>query len=309
MFVEGWSFVDALVQTVTTVTTVGLGEVRPFDTSAKYFSVVLSVVGVSVALFTLGAVFEEQLEDSLLRYGRRRMDRRIEKLRDHVIVCGYGRVGTYIGSLLEAGDNEVVIVDASDDALAHAVETGHAIVHGSCTEDDVLREAGIERARTMIVAVGDDAVAMSTALSARALNPKLLIIARANDISSEAKLVRAGCDRVVNPLSQGAHRMAAFAQTPDVADFLDVVVHDADVEYRLEEFRIPPRCELAGKTLGDAHIRRVSGALVLALRDSDGSFRSNPPPESVLAPDTTVIAIGTSDQLEQLKTLLEPSEA
>src|SRR6185295_8169413 len=109
-------------------------------------------------------------EDSLVRYGRRRMDRRIAKLRNHVIVCGYGRVGTYIGSLLDGTDTEVVIVDASDEALQHAVETGHAIVHGSCTEDDVLREAGIERARTMIVAVGDDAIAMSTALSARALN-------------------------------------------------------------------------------------------------------------------------------------------
>jgi voltage-gated potassium channel len=308
LLVEGWSFVDSLVQTVTTVTTVGLGEVRPFDTSAKYFSVVLSVVGVSVALFTLGAVFEEQLEDSLVRYGRRRMDRRIAKLRNHVIVCGYGRVGTYIGLLLNDSAADVVIVDANDDALHHAVETGHAIVHGSCTEDDVLREAGIERARTMIVAVGDDAVAMSTALSARALNPKLLIVARANDISSEAKLVRAGCDRVVNPLSQGAHRMAAFAQTPDVADFLDVVVHDADVEYRLEEFRLVEGCRLSGQMLGEAHIRRESGALVLALRDGDGSFRSNPPPETVLAAGVTIIAIGTTDQLEKLQTLLEPSD-
>ncbi|HVJ96880.1 MAG TPA: NAD-binding protein [Acidimicrobiia bacterium] len=309
ILIEGWSFVDSLEQTVTTVTTVGLGQVRPFDTSAKYFSVVLSIVGVSVALFTLGAVFEEQLEDSLDRYGRRKMDRRIAKISDHVIVCGYGRVGTYIGKSLDAADTEVVIVDASDDALTQAAESGHAIVHGSCTEDEVLLQAGIERARTMIVAVGDDAVAMSTALSARALNPKLLIIARANDISSEAKLVRAGCDRVVNPLSQGAHRMAAFAQTPDVADFLDVVVHDADVEYRLEEYQIPPTCELAGKTLGEAHIRRVSGALVLALRDPDGSFRSNPPPESVLEPGTTLIAIGTSDQLEEMETLLDPEGA
>jgi voltage-gated potassium channel len=212
----------------------------------------------------------------------------------------------YIGLTLDS-DTEVVIVDASDDALAHAVETGHAIVHGSCTEDDILREAGIDRARTMIIAVGDDAVAMSTALSARALNPNLLIVARANDISSEAKLVRAGCDRVVNPLSQGAHRMAAFAQTPDVADFLDVVVHDAEVEYRLEEFRIGTGCALAGRQLGDAHIRRESGALVLALRDGTGSFQSNPAPDTVLSAGITLIAIGTSDQLEQLKLLLEPN--
>lgn len=306
MVIEQWSFEDALEQTVTTVTTVGLGQVRPFDSSAKYFSVVLSIVGVSAGLFTLGAVFQEQLEDTLDRYGRRRMDRRIAKISNHVILCGYGRVGTHISRLMEAGDTDFVIVDASDLALAPAIERDFPIVHGSCTEDDTLIEAGIERASTVIVAVGDDAVAMSATLSARALNPNLLIIARANDVSSEAKLIRAGCDRVVNPLSQGAHRMAAFAQTPDVADFLDVIVHDVEVEYRLEEFRVVEGCRLAGQSLGDAHIRRESGALVLALRDRDGSFQSNPPPETVLAAGTTLIGIGTTDQLEKLQTLLEP---
>jgi voltage-gated potassium channel len=305
MFIEGWDFVDSMEQTVTTVTTVGLGQVRPFDTSAKYFSAFLSIVGVSAGLFTLGAVFQEQLEDTLDRYGRRRMDRRIAKISNHVILCGYGRVGSHIATLLEAGNTELVVIDASGDALATAIDRGFAIVHGSCTEDDTFREAGIDRARAVIVAVGDDAVAMSATLSARALNPKLLIIARANDVSSEAKLVRAGCDRVVNPLSQGAHRMAAFAQTPDVADFLDVVVHDADVEYRLEEYRVAEECPLRGKTLGDAHIRRESGALVLALRDGAGSFQSNPPPDVVLGAGITIIAIGTSDQLNKLEGLLQ----
>jgi voltage-gated potassium channel len=279
--------------------------VRPFDDTAKIFSVFLSVVGVSAGLFTLGAVFEEQLEDTLDRYGRRRMDRRIAKLSQHVVVCGYGRVGMHIVGLLSGRDIEIVVVDIDDRLVAEAASTGVAVVEGSATEDDVLKAAGIERAATLIVSVGDDAVGISTVLSARALNPDLKIIARANQTSSEAKLKRAGCDRVVNPLHQGAQRMAAFAQQPDVADFLDVVVHDEDVEYRLEELRVTDASWFAGRTLGDAHVRRETGALVLAVRQGDGSFVSNPRPDVLLEPGTTLIAIGTGEQLKALGRMLK----
>ncbi len=301
-FFEHWSLIDSLYQTVTTVTTVGLGEVRPFDDSAKVFAIVLSVVGVSAGLFTLGAVFEEQIEDTLIRYGRRRMDRRIDRLADHVVLCGYGRVGMQIAKLLARSN--VVIVEADDRQVERAVDDDFAVVQGSCTEDDVLREAGIDRAATLIVSLGSDADAISTVLSARDLNPKLRIVARANATSSEAKLLRAGCDRVVNPLSQGAHRMAAFAEQPDVADFLDVVVHDVDVEFRLEELRVPERSALAGVPLGDAHLRAKTGALVLAVRRQDGSFVSIPGPEVALQAGTTLIAMGTRDQLAALERLL-----
>ena len=271
------------------------------DDTAKIFSVFLSIVGVSAGLFTLGAVFEEQLEDTLDRYGRRRMDRRIAKLSQHVVVCGYGRVGVHIVGLRSGRDIEIVVVDIDDRLVAAAASTGVAVVEGSATEDDVLRAAGIERAATLIVSVGG----ISTVLSARALNSDLTIIARANQTSSEAKLKRAGCDRVVNPLHQGAQRMAAFAQQPDVADFLDVVVHDEDVEYRLEELRVTDASWFAGRTLGDAHVRRETGALVLAVRRGDGSFVSNPRPDVLLEPDTTLIAIGTGEQLKALGRLLK----
>jgi voltage-gated potassium channel len=304
-FVEHWSFVDALQQTVTTITTVGLGEVRPFDDGAKIFSVFLSIVGVSAGLFTLGAVFEEQLEDTLDRYGRRRMDRRIAKLSRHVVLCGYGRVGIQIARLLSVHDLDIVAVDSDERRVAEAATAGLPVVSGSSTEDDVLLAAGVDRALTLIVSLGDDADAMSTVLSARALNPALKIIARANDTSSEPKLERAGCDRVVNPLHQGAQRMAAFARQPDVADFLDVVVHDEEVEYRLEELPLTADSPLVGRTLGDAHLRRDSGALVLAVRHKDGAFESNPAPEVVLEAGTTLIAIGTGDQLQALWRLLK----
>jgi voltage-gated potassium channel len=307
--VEGWSFLDAAYQTVTTVTTVGFGETRPFDSSAKAFSIALMIFGVSAALFTLGAVFEDQLEEQMQRFGRRRMDRQIESLAGHTIVCGYGRVGIQIERLLAGRGSDVVIVDADAARCALAADEGRLTVLGDSTEDETLQAAGIGRAETLIVSLGDDADAISTVLSARVLNPELRIVSRANAESSEAKLTRAGCDHVVNPLRQGAQRLAAFAEQPAVADFLDVVVHDGSLEYRLEEFAVPPGSPLAQTTLGEAHVRARTGCLVLALRQPDGSFLSNPSPELMLEPGVTLIVIGTEGQLEALARHLGPPHA
>jgi voltage-gated potassium channel len=308
-WIEGWSLVDASYQTVTTVTTVGFGETRAFDTSAKVFSIVLMLVGVSAALFTLGAVFQEQLEEHMMRMGRRRMDRRIDSLAGHTIVCGYGRVGSQTARFLAGRKPAVVVVDTDPDRCAAAIEHGLLAVMGDSTEDDTLRDAGIATARTVVVSLADDAAAISTVLSARVLNGEARIVARANAASTEAKLTRAGCDHVVNPLHQGAQRLAAFADKPAVADFLDVVVHDGSLEYRLEELVLPPTSPLTACTLADAHIRATTGCLVLALRLPDGSFVSNPSPEVTLEPGITLIVIGTEDQLGALAGLVRGDRA
>ncbi len=304
--VEGFSFVEALYQTTTTITMVGFGEVRPFDTSAQVFSIGLMVVGVAAVLFTLGAVFQELVEGQMLRLGRRRMDRRIERHSGHAVVCGYGRVGSRIAQLLAARGRNVVVIDLLQDRCDAATNAGHLAVEGDSTEDDVLIMAGAERAETLVVSLASDADAISTVLSARVLNPGVRIVARANAESSEAKLARAGVDHVVNPLSHGAQRLAAFAVQPAVADFLDVVVHDGSLEYRLEEVTIPVGSPFAGIGLADAHIRSGTGALVLAVRGSDGTFVSNPDPATPLRAGATVIVIGTDDQLRALEKHLHP---
>jgi voltage-gated potassium channel len=298
--VEHYSLLDAAYQTTTTITTVGFGEVHEFDASARAFAIFLMTFGVAAAFYTLGGVFEEFVEDSLARMGRRRMGRRIESMAGHVIVCGYGRVGCRISQLLASKDLDVVVIDVGDDQCAQAADAGFLTIPSDSTEDDVLREAGIDRAETLVVSLASDADAISTVLSARVLNPEVRIVARANAESNEAKLERAGVDHIVNPLNQGAHRMAAFAQQPAVADFLDVVVHDGSLEYQLEEVEVPQHSPLVGTTLGEAHIRARTGALVLALRRPDGGFVSNPGPSVVLEPGVTLIVIGTSDQFEAL---------
>jgi voltage-gated potassium channel len=292
---------DALFQTTETITTVGFGTVHPFDASARAFSIFLMIFGVGAAFYTLGGVFEEFLEGSLERFGRRRMDRRIESVSGHVIVAGYGRVGARIAQLLEAKGLAVVAIDANEAACARAADDGYMAVPGDSTDDDVLRTAGIDRAETLVVSLGSDADAISTVLSARVLSPDLRIVARANAESSEAKLQRAGVDRIVNPLSQGAQRMAAFAQQPAVADFLDVVVHDGSLEYQLEEVEVPTGSPLSRASLGEAHLRARTGALVLALRRADGTFVSNPGPDVALEAGVTLIVIGTDEQFEALR--------
>jgi voltage-gated potassium channel len=291
---------DAAYQTTTTITTVGFGEVRDFDASARAFSIFLMVFGVGAAFYTLGGVFEEWVEDSLERFGRRRMDRRIESLAKHTIICGYGRVGCRIAQLLDGHDVDLVVIDVGEEQCGQATDDGMLTVKGDSTDDDVLRLAGIERAATLVVSLASDADAISTVLSARVLNPTLRIVARANAETNEAKLERAGVDHIVNPLSQGAQRMAAFAQQPAVADFLDVVVHDGSLEYQLEEVRIAPASPLVGTTLGEAHLRARTGALVLALRRPDGTFLSNPGPSVTLDADVTLIVIGTTEQFDAL---------
>jgi len=217
------------------------------------------------------------------------------------IVCGFGRVGARIAQLLQTRDLDLVIIDVNPEQCALAADEGFLVVPGDSTEDDTLRAAGVERASTVVVSLASDADAISTVLSVRVLQPKVRIVARANAESSEPKLERAGVDHIVNPLSQGAHRMAAFAQQPAVADFLDVVVHDGSLEYQLEEVRVPAHSPLAGTTLGEAHLRARTGALVLALRRPDGTFISNPAPGVVLEPDVTLIVIGTAEQFEALE--------
>lgn len=231
------------------------------------------------------------------------MERRIESFDDHVVLCGYGRVGVTVVSLI-AGRMPVVVIDLEEERCAEAAEAGHLTVVGDATEDDVLERAGIRKAAIVVVSLQSDADAISTVLSARVLNPALRIVARANSASSEAKLVRAGVDHVVNPLHLGASRLATFALQPAVADFMDVVGAEGPLEFRLEELVMPAGSPLEGVSLATARIRETTGALLLALREPGGAFESNPGGSTALRAGDTLIAIGTGKQLESLDDLL-----
>jgi len=300
----GFSLLDALYQTVTTVTTVGFREVQPLSEAGRVFTMVLILVGVATVLYMfsllMGALIEGQVREL---FGRRRMERQISRMSDHVIVCGFGRVGRKIAEYVSKAGQKVVIVDRDAQRL---ITVPYPVVVGEATEDRVLCEAGIQRARVLVTALTTDADNLFVTLSGRSIRPDLFIVARARLEDSEDKLSRAGANRVVNPQSIGGQRMAAFVLQPHVAEFLDVVMHDGTLEFRLEELAVPAGSPLAGVSLRDAHIRDQTGALILALRARDGSFTTNPPPETMLAAGQILIAIGTEAQLKALAEAARP---
>jgi voltage-gated potassium channel len=229
------------------------------------------------------------------------MERRIAGMTGHVIVCGWGRVGRVVADQLTARNMEFVVVDVDSERVSGL---SFPWIVGDATDDAVLREAGIDRARSLVAVMSNDAANLYVTLSGRSLNPALFIIGRARVVDSEEKILRAGADRVINPQAIGGARIAALLFQPHVSEFLDVVTHEAGLEFRLEEVRLPKGSPLAGTTLGDSHIRARTGALVLALRRPDGSFATNPPPETVITADQVLIAIGTQGQLDQLTELV-----
>lgn len=296
--VLGLSLLDAVYQTVTTVATVGFREVGEVDTDWKIFTIVLILSGVGIILYTATVLIETLIEGRLTDHlWRRRMDRQIANLTDHVIVCGCGRLGRTVAGAVTASGGAVVVVDRD---LARLEQTPHPFVAGDATDDRTLQAAGLDRAATLVAALSTDADNLYVTLSARSARPDLFLIARARLDSAEPKLRQAGADRVVNPQSLGGNRVAAMAMQPNVADFVDVVMHDDTLEYRIEEFIIPTESVLAGISVREAHIRDRTGALVLALRQPDGTFLTNPAPDTVMGPGQVLIAIGTREQLRQL---------
>ena len=294
----GFDLLDAVYQTVITVTTVGFTSPRPLTSGSRAFTIVLILVGVGTALYTFSVVLEVLIEGhmrDLVR--RRRMERDIARMDRHVIVCGWGRVGRQVAHILMNAGRDVVVIDRD---AARLSEVPYAHICGDATDDDVLGQAGIDRASTLVAALDTDADNLYVTVAGKSMRPDIQIIARARSEFSEPKLVRAGADRVVNPQQLGGDRMASFVLQPHVVDFVDVVMHDGTLKFRLEELIVSDVSPLSGATLRSAHLRDRTGALVLAIRRPDGTFLTNPSPEDTIEAGDVLISVGTAEQLGAL---------
>jgi voltage-gated potassium channel len=295
----GFDVLSAVYQTVTTVTTVGFREVKPLSRAGEIFTIVLILVGVGTALYAFGVLLDALIEGHLRQYlERRRMERQIAAMAGHVIICGWGRVGRACAQYLTATGHKTIVVDRDPARLAGL--DLHTVV-GDVTNDRVLEEAGIGRAYALIAALDTDADNVYVTLSSRALRPDLVIIARARNDDSTSKLVRAGANRAVNPQLIGGRRMAAFALQPHVAEFLDVVMHDETLEFRIEQVVVGANSPLAGQTIGQATLAERTGILLLALRSRGATPFLAPTPDTPLEPGTVLIAVGTESQLDELR--------
>ncbi len=302
--IEGWSFVDALYMTIITITTVGYAEVHPLTTAGRIFSIFLMVGGVSGALYILSVIAGYLIEGHLgTTLGRRRMERNVAKLKEHFILCGYGRVGREIARVFTEEKIPFVVIDKDKESIAAAENNGHLYVLADATSDEGLKEAGIERARGLIVAAGSDADSVYITLSARGLRPDLFIEARASGSEAEIKLKKAGADRIISPYNLGARRMAELALRPTVVDFIDTVVYRHGRELQMENITIKHDSALVGLTIEET--RHRTKAAILAISKKNGKLVANPPQEKTIEGGDRLIAMGTRKQLAALEEICE----
>lgn len=291
----GLSWFDAFYQTLITVSTVGFGEVGSDITPAyRLVSSVLILVGVGIGVYSIGQVFGALMEGRLTdRVGRSRMRKMIEQTSGHVVVCGWGQVGRAIALSLRMGGENVVVVDRKPEVLD---EDGVLAVVGEATDDEVLIRAGIERARSLVVALDGESDNLFVTLSGRSLNPGLFIVTRAVGAGSTPKLTQAGADRVVNPHEIGASRMTSFVVNPNVADFLGETMTDHSFEVRLGEIAIDEASPLRDRSLAEAGFLEATGLTPLAVRLVDGSFAHRRDDALVPKAREVLIVLGTAEQ-------------
>lgn len=297
MVIDGWSLFDSFYMTIITISTVGYTEIHPQSTAGRAFTSVLIVFGVGTMLFGFGVFAETLAENSFGIFRRQRqMERRLKELRDHFIVCGYGRIGTEIVIEFEEHHVPYVIIERTDEALDRLHKEEKLHVEGDAASEEMLKSAGIERARGLISAVDSDERAVYITLAARALNPKLYIISRAGHPESVRRLELAGADRVISPYRMAGHLMAELAVRPALVDVLDTL-HHGESEIGVEELLISPKTRIVGKTLADSGLLEPNGAKLLAVRRRDGSLHVNPSADLPLQEGDLVIALGSEQQL------------
>src|SRR5215213_5938965 len=310
MVLEGWSFTDALYMTVITLTTVGYREVRTLDTTGQLWTMLLLVTGVGTLFYAAVSSVELVVEGTIRGYfGRRRMEAAIGKLSGHQILCGYGRVGRQVAREFTLDGVPFVIIEHDPQTVEECLAEGYLTVQGEASDDEVLEEAGIRRAKGLVAAVDSDADNVFVVLSARNLNPKLNIVARASSDESAAKLEIAGADRTISPYAVGGRRLASLATQPLVVDFLDIVTRGEEgIEFRLEEFMVPEESSLAGHTIGELRIGERTGAIILATRNHEGKFDTTPSATDRISAGDTLIVLGTREQITRLAHLMQDGE-
>jgi voltage-gated potassium channel len=279
---------------VITLTTVGFGEVHPLvHPASRIFTMLLIFSGMGVISYSLMTLTQNLVEGQIRDLmGRRKVKRTIQTMSDHCIVCGFGRIGQSIGRELFQSGVSFVVVEKNPINLQRVEQEGFLGVFGDATSEEVLREAGIERARALIPAAPTDADNVYITLTARSLNPKLVIIARAADSGADKKLLWAGADRVVSPYQMSGRRMANLLLRPTVVEFIESSLFDPTMDLVMEEIHLPPEGPMVGRSLQSSNLRRDYGVIVVAIKKGEGALAVNPSPEEILQGGDILIALG-----------------
>src|SRR5215467_11740708 len=303
-YIEHWSWFDSLYMVIITLSTIGYQEVHQLTHAGRVFNVALIIAGVALVFLMIGSLTQALLEFELGKvFGKRRMGREVANLKDHYIICGAGRVGSSVARELGRKPCPFAIVESIEKSLAE-LDPKWLVVVGDAASEKTLREAGIERARGLVAATTTDATNIYIVLTARSLNPRLKIIARASDETAQKHLKTAGADVVISPYAAAGHRIAQSFLRPNVLDFLDIATaRSGTLEMVIEEIRVAPHSPLAHTTIGNSRIHHQFGIMVLAVRGPDGEIRFNPHADVAIQGGDYLIAMGEPTQMSKLEDL------
>lgn len=308
VLIGGLSAGDALYLTVITITTLGYAEIGgPFDMATRIWVVIVLIAGMGAAIYTLTAFVEYGFETLIGsdHRRRRRMSKETRRITNHVIVCGYGRVGATAAVALRRDGIPLVVIEGDPESAAAAMDNGFIVVEGDATRDEVLAEASLRDARSVIACVASSSDNLVITLSVRSQHPDIPVTARAVDDQTEHKLLLAGATAVVTPELVGGERIAALATQPGLAEFIDTVVGDSAIEFRIRRFVISEHSSTVGQTLADLDLRRDSGAMVIGVAQEGEPLRINPDPHTPFVSGDCVFGVGSAAQLQSLEHLLE----
>ena len=299
---EDMTILDALYMTVTTISTVGFGEVRPLGDRGCTFTIGLILFGVSTMAWAAESMVAALLEDHIRHaWWRRRMDRVIDRISNHYIVCGFGRMGAQIGRELTRRELAFVVIERDPVVLEMLRANGVLHIEGDATSDSILLTAGVAHARGLATALSGDADNALVVISAKGLNPYLQVVARASSREMEEKLLRAGADRVITPYTIGGQRMALGLLQPAVNEFLNSVVFDAERHTELGEIEVREHSEFVGKTLRESRLRKRWGAIVVAIKHQEGEFILSPSADTILGCGDMLILVASASCWQELQ--------
>jgi voltage-gated potassium channel len=307
MVIEEWPFIDALYMTVITLATVGYGEVHEISPEGRLFTVVFIVIGVGFFLYVVGNVIQFLVEGRI-RYvlGRRVLDKQISNLKNHIIVCGYGRMGQALCGYLIQRYLDVVVIEQNPDRIPAMDKDGILYILGGATDEAILMRSGIKRARGIITVLGSDADNVFLVLIAKRLNPDIFVVARANQNESEKTLYDAGTDKVVSPFALGGRRMAHAILRPTVIHFLELAFADDDTDIHVEEMIVSASSKLVDVSLKESGLRKDLNLIIISIKKADGTMCFNPKASYQFEAGDTIIAVGSSKHLMQGTKIFNP---
>ena len=303
MLIEGTDLTDAIYMTVISITTVGFSEVIPLSPAGKYFTIFLIFGGVGFFLYMVSLITEAMMEGGLYTFlGRRLMEKKLAVMKDHFIVCGFGRIGKVISKILHENKRPFLIIENDPEEINAIEALGYLVLQGDSTNDDILDRANIMDAKSLIAVTSSDADNVYIILSARGLKPDIYILARSSGKKgAETQLLRAGANKVFSPYEIGARRMAQSLVRPTVIDFIDLTVHDGELGLRLEELQVSETATFANKTLKDSGIRSEHDLIVVAIKRQKGEMLFNPNPNTDILPGDILVVLGEHVNIQGLE--------